>query len=67
MKRLASAAVHWLRYVLGLQPSEEEKVAALPPTASLLDLPNDADAIMAFEVREGCLADVDTKLEGCAG
>src|SRR6516162_5088006 len=61
--QLASAFLRWLRYVLGLQRSEEEKVAALP-RPSLLDLAADAEAILAFEVREGCLVDVDTKLEG---
>ncbi|MBV8190446.1 MAG: hypothetical protein JO339_24600 [Alphaproteobacteria bacterium] len=66
IKQLASHFLDWLRYVLGLQRTEEERVAALPHP-SLLDLANEADAVMAFEVQEGCLAEVETKLVDLRG
>src|SRR5262249_9714555 len=47
--------------VLGLERTEEERVAALP-RPSLLDLANEADATMSFEVHEGRLADLEAKL-----
>jgi hypothetical protein len=53
--------VEWVRRILGLQRTEEQRVAALP-RPSLLDLANEADATMGFEVHEGRLAELEAKL-----
>ena len=64
--RTASAFFARLGALLGLRPVLGAGLAALPPTLptpSLLDLANEADAVLGLEVRKGCLGEVEAQLE----
>jgi hypothetical protein len=67
LRRLVQTFVAKMRAWLGLERLQDE---TSPPTQddsaypTLLELANEADAVIAFEVREGCIDAVDTMLDG---
>ena len=64
--RTASAFFARLGAMLGLRPVLGAGLVALPPTLptpSLLDLANEADAVLGLEVRRGCVGEVEAQLE----
>jgi hypothetical protein len=54
-----------LRALLGIERAEPAvpPAPAEPPLPTLSELANESDSIMAFEVREGCIAEVDGRLQ----
>lgn len=60
-----SGIIAKLRVLLGIERAEPEPAPAPsePDLPTLLELANESDSIMAFEVREGCIAEVDGRLQ----